>query len=129
MDNKKILIVDDEAAFCEIVKENLELRGNFKVSIATNGRDGLALAKKIKPDLILLDIRMPMMDGFKVLEKLKQNMDTIEIPVVMLSALDDDASKLKSSQLYNDLYLTKPVKLAELQTKIEEVLSRRGKQP
>jgi len=126
MDRRKILIIDDEDDFCNIVKENLELRGSYEVYTTTSGKEGLKLAKKVKPDLILLDIRMPEMDGFQVLERLKKEKDTMVIPVIMLSALDDDSSKVKGSQLYNEMYLTKPIKIVDLISSIEEVLKRRG---
>ena len=126
MDKKKILVVDDEDGICQLIKENMELRGAFEVDTASNGRDGLKSAKAIKPDLIILDIRMPKMDGFEVLKRLKDDMSTMAIPVIMLSALEDDASKIKSSQLYSDLYITKPLKIAELQSRIEQVLKIKG---
>lgn len=123
---KTVLMIDDELDFCELIKENLEIRGNFEVLIAKNGKDGLALAKRIKPNVILLDIRMPDMDGFQILERLKKDKDTIAIPVIMLSALEDNESKFKAAQLFDELYITKPVKIQDLQNNIEEVLKRRG---
>ncbi|MBU1853366.1 MAG: response regulator [Candidatus Omnitrophica bacterium] len=126
MGKKRILIIDDEKDFCSIVKMNLENTGDFELSVATNGKKGLELAKKLKPDLILLDIHMPGMDGFEVLEKLKKNLDTIEIPVVILSALKDEETKLKAAGLYDDLYITKPIDAINLKAKILEVLERRN---
>jgi two-component system, OmpR family, alkaline phosphatase synthesis response regulator PhoP len=126
MSKKKILIIDDETDFCKLVKRNLELIGDFEVAIAEDGKRGLASAKKLKPDLILLDIMMPHMDGFKVLEKLKTDMNTIAIPVIMLTAKGDEASKIKAAQLYDEEYITKPIDAPDLKTKIEEVLKRRG---
>ena len=78
------------------------------------------------PDLILLDILMPGMDGFEVLEKLKKHEDTMMIPVVMLTAKGDEASKTKATQLYDELYITKPIEATDLKIKIEEVLERTG---
>ena len=124
MSKKKILIIDDEVAFCKLVKRNLELIGDFDVAITTDGEGGFSLAKKLKPDLILLDIMMPIMDGFKVLEKLKSDMNTIAVPVIMLTAKGDEASKVKAAQLYDEEYITKPIEAPELKTKIEEVLKR-----
>ena len=123
---KKILIIDDEEDFSKLVKKNLELTGEFEVSTAINGNQGLTLVKKTKPDLILLDIMMPGIDGFKVLETLKANMDTIDIPVIMLTAKGDDPSKIRSSQLYDDEYINKPIGAADLKAKILEVFRRRG---
>lgn len=122
METKKLLLVDDERAFCDIVKENVELRGSYNVHIATNGKEGLKAARTFKPDLIILDIRMPVMDGFKVLEELKKDDTTLGIPVIVMTALDDDASKTKVASLYGDRYLVKPVKVGELLAKIKEIL-------
>jgi DNA-binding response OmpR family regulator len=122
---KRILIVDDEESFCKMVKRNLELKGDFVVEMATNGKRGIDLAKKLKPDLIVLDIMMPKMSGFEVLEKLKKDVDTITIPVIMLTAREDQESQIKAAQLYDDLYLIKPIDAPTLKAKIEEVLKRR----
>lgn len=124
MYKKRILIIDDEKDFCRLVKMNLELTGDFEVDIATNGERGISLAKKTKPDLVLLDILMPGMDGFEVLERLKKDKDTMAIPVVMLTAKENEASKIKAMQLYDELYITKPIETADLKTKIEEVLKK-----
>lgn len=126
MGKKRILIIDDEVDFSGLVKMNLELTGDFEVGIAANGKKGIKLAKRIKPDLILLDILMPGMDGFEVLEKLKKHEDTMMIPVVMLTAKGDEASKTKATQLYDELYITKPIEATDLKIKIEEVLERTG---
>jgi len=125
---KKVLIIDDELEFCHVVKMYFEmtLKSNFQVSIALEGKEGIRLAKRIKPDLIILDIIMPVMDGFKVLETLKQDPDTMSIPVVILSAKIDAESKLKAMQLYNDMYINKPVAMLDLKAKVEEVLKMRG---
>lgn len=126
MEKKRILIIDDEDDFCKIVKMNLESVGDFEVDIATTGKKGIVKALKEKPHLILLDIMMPGMDGFQVLEKLKKDYNTMSIPVVMLTAKEDEESKLKATQLYDEAYITKPVEASVLKTKIEEVLKRIG---
>ncbi|MFA5084850.1 MAG: response regulator [Candidatus Omnitrophota bacterium] len=127
MSVKKILIIDDELGFCELVEKNLELVNDFAVAIATDSREGISLAKKIKPDLILLDIMMPHMDGFEVLKKLKDDTDTIEIPVIMLTAKGDDESRTRAMQLYDEEYITKPIGINDLKNKIDEVLNRRSR--
>jgi len=125
MYEKRILLIDDEKDFCQSVKINLERTGRYKVLTATTGKEGLKLAKKTKPDLILLDINMPNIDGFKVLENLKRETDTISIPVVILSARKDEESKLETSRLYNEGYIEKPVETSELIAEIERVLQQR----
>jgi DNA-binding response OmpR family regulator len=126
MDKKKILLIDDELAFCEVIKENIELRGKYSVHISTNGKDGLRAARWLKPHLILLDIRMPRMNGLEVLERLKKDESTLGIPVIMLTALDDDVTKVKSAELGDERYLTKPVTIGQLLAKIEEVFKEAG---
>ncbi|MDD5513614.1 MAG: response regulator [Candidatus Omnitrophica bacterium] len=124
----KILIIDDEKDFCRLLKKNLELFGNFAVSMATSGKEGLKLAGKTIPDLILLDIMMPEMDGFKVLEKLKSDRKVSGIPVVMLTAKGDEVSKLRAAQLQSVKYLTKPVEIQDLMAILEKVLKNEGSQ-
>lgn len=127
MEKTKILMIDDEQDFCKLVKMNLEQVGDYEVRVISNSKQGIKLAKKEKPDLILLDIMMPGVDGFKVLEVLKKDSATMAIPVVMLTAQLDDESKLKAMQLFDEGYLTKPIDTYELKTKIDEVLRRSGR--
>lgn len=124
MRKKRILVIDDEEDFCKLVRMNLLLLGNFRVAIATNGKEGIKIAKNTRPDLILLDILMPDMDGFEVLDKLKKDENTMDIPVVMLTAKGDEASRIRAMELYDEEYITKPIEAQELKTKIEEVLRR-----
>ncbi len=126
MSKRRILIIDDEENFCKLVKMNLELDVDFTVETATEGKKGIELAKKFKPDIIILDIMMPKMSGFEVLEKIKKDPKTIGIPVVMLSAKEDMDFQVKAAQLYDELYLVKPIDAPTLKAKIEEILKRRG---
>ena len=96
--------------------------GDYQVYMAAGGREGIKAAKKVKPDLILLDIMMPDMDGQEVLKTLKQSNVTMSIPVIMLSALGDEDSKVQAAQSYSEGYLVKPVEPAVLKAKIEEIL-------
>lgn len=91
---KKIVIIDDEANFCKLVKNNLEQTGEFVVAMALNARDGIALAKKIKPDLILMDIIMPEVDGGEAISWIKNDSVLRNTPVIFLSAIitEDDVS-------------------------------------
>lgn len=121
---RKILIVDDEEDFALFLKRKLERR-NYKVFTAYNGQDGIRLGKAHKPDLVLLDITMPGIDGFEVLRRLKEDPKTMTVPVIMLTGKDDDDSKIKAAGLYNEDYIVKPVDVTDLQARIEKVLSRR----
>ena len=128
MDKKKIvLLIDDEMDYCALLKMHLSFIGNFEVVCAGSGNDGLKLARRIKPDIILLDVIMPGLDGFAVLEKLKKDDKTISIPVIMLSGLDEDNARIKAAQLYDELYITKPIDIYQLKAKIEETLKLRGR--
>lgn len=121
----QILIIDDEEEFSGLIKYHLERIGSFEVYTASDGKSGIALAKRIKPDLILLDILMPGIDGFEVLKKLKSDTQTVKIPVIMFSAVSDVRAKVKASQLFDEEYITKPVDIQVLKEKMEKVLSRR----
>jgi DNA-binding response OmpR family regulator len=125
----KVLMIDDEAALCNAVKANLEAAGDCEVEFATRGAKGLQLAQKFKPDVILLDIVMPEMDGFEVLTQLKKDSRTLAIPVIMLSARTDEISKRTASQLFDEDYIEKPVSMQVLRQRIEAVLARYGKGP
>lgn len=119
---KKILMIDDEQDFCEFVKRNLELTGKYSVMVQNTGEGGINAAIKEKPDLILLDILMPVIGGFEVLEKLMANKETKGIPVVMLTAVEYSQSKERAKDLEFQGYLVKPVQAQDLLAKIERVL-------
>jgi DNA-binding response OmpR family regulator len=120
----RILLIDDEESFCFFVKKNLEQSGDFSVIYTTNPEKGIKIAQKIYPDLILLDILMPQKDGFKILGILKKNPKTLSIPVIMLTALGDEETRLKATALYNENYITKPVAYVTLRLEIEKTLIR-----
>jgi len=120
---KKILIIDDEEDFCYFVKANLQLISNYEVLVANRGKKGIRLVRKEKPDLILLDVMMPGMDGFEVLKRLKKSEETQYIPIIMLTAKNEDESKIKAAGLYCEDYIVKPVEIKVLKAKIHKVLS------
>ncbi|MFQ5713558.1 MAG: response regulator [Candidatus Scalinduaceae bacterium] len=126
---KKILIIDDDKNVTEVVKASLEGSGEYQVMVENEGKRGHYAARRLKPDLILLDIRMPKVDGFEVLKSLKKDDKTMPIPVVMLTAEDSERSKMKAMQRYSEDYLTKPLTAEQLKTKIGEVLKRRKIRP
>jgi len=121
---KKILTIDDEEDLTFFIKANLELTGEYEVVVARSGKEGIKAAIRYKPDLILLDIMMPHMDGYQVLDRLKKSRRTLSIPVIMLTAKGDDESKMKASSLYNEDYIVKPIQIDSLIAKIEEILKR-----
>ena len=117
---KLILLIDDDKDFGILLKRNLELVGYYRVATATSGHEGIETAQSMNPDLILLDINMPGMNGLEVLEKLMLGKETSKIPVMMLTALDDDISKIKATNLCMKGYITKPIKFSALEAKIDE---------
>ncbi len=117
-----ILIIDDEKDFCHFMRMNLESTNKYKIFVSTNARSGIKTAIRKKPDLVLLDIMMPNISGFEVLQKLKENINTTSIPVIMLTALSDDESVAKAMGLYSNEYIVKPVEMDSLVSKIDRVL-------
>ncbi|HDL65223.1 MAG TPA: response regulator [Proteobacteria bacterium] len=124
MTEKAIVIIDDDENVAGALKRVLEITGGYRVSIAANGKAGIKLVRKTLPDLVLLDIIMPGIDGFEVLKRLKSDTRTMSIPVVMVSSEADEESKIRGARLYTDLYLTKPVVPEELLTRIAQVFKR-----
>lgn len=104
---KKILIVEDDKILRENTQELLEME-NYRVFAAENGKEGLELAKRLKPDLIISDILMPVMDGYQLLKSLIQDRETREIPVIFLSAKSEAEDIRKGMNMGADDYLTKP---------------------
>lgn len=113
MAKKKVLVVDDDKDCIQLVKDFLESRG-FEIVTAVEGETGLAKAKALKPDLIILDVMMPLMDGITVLQKLKENPVTQSIPVIMLTAKDRDEDVQKGYKHGAEYYITKPFELNQL---------------
>jgi DNA-binding response OmpR family regulator len=120
---KRILLVEDERAYADMIKLRLEAHG-FKVLIARDGAEGFRLATEELPDLILLDIMMPKMDGLSVLEKIKRNEKTVEIPVVMLTASAEKDMYLRSKELWASEFLLKTCEPEQLLSVIEAHLAK-----
>ncbi len=110
---KKILAVDDEKHIVRLVQVNLERQG-YEVVTANDGREALEKVESEHPDLVVLDVMMPYMDGFEVLQNLRRNSSTRDIPVIMLTAKAQDADVFRGWQSGVDCYLTKPFNPMEL---------------
>lgn len=117
----KITIVDDEKELVKTIRDLLEPR-NFEVSYAYNGVDGLAVIRGQIPDLVILDIMMPGMDGRDVLIELKNSADTKNIPVIMLTAKDEQFEVDYGMELGACSYVTKPYQARHLLKHIEKIL-------
>lgn len=120
-----ILAVDDEANILELLKFNLSKEG-YHVIGATNGFDATGLAREEKPDLIILDVMLPEMDGYDVLRTLKANKETASIPVIMLSAKSEVLDKVVGLELGADDYITKPFSPREVVTRVKVHLRRKA---
>lgn len=126
MGKGKILIVEDDRDITEMVEYNLAEEGYETIS-APDGRAGAELADKARPDLIILDIMLPVMDGFEVCRSLKSNRSTESIPIIILSAKSQETDKVLGLELGADDYVTKPFSPRELIARIRAIL-RRGRQ-
>lgn len=120
-----ILLVDDEPSNLYLLEELLQSEGYATLS-AESGAQALAVAKKSPPALILLDVMMPDLDGFEVCQRLREDALLMAVPVIFLTALDDEESRLKGLEMMGDAYLTKPVKSNLLLAKIASTLRLRA---
>ncbi len=118
--DKLILVVDDEAPIVEILKFNLTKSG-YRVLAAYDGEEGLRLAVSEKPDLILLDVMLPKMDGFEVCKKIREKHST---PIIMLTARDEEVDKVLGLELGADDYITKPFSVRELLARVKANIRR-----
>ncbi len=122
---KEILVIDDDPQNREVVRIRLE-RAGHRVIEAENGMDGLRLAGEHKPSLIILDVMMPRMDGWQVCRQLRQDRETRDIPVIMLTARTQQIEELRGWESGADEYLTKPFDHQRLLQSVEQMLNRTG---
>ncbi|NWF57042.1 MAG: response regulator [Syntrophaceae bacterium] len=122
MTPKKVLIIDDEVDLVETIRFPLELEG-FRVLAAYNGEEGLSQARNEHPDLILLDLMLPKLDGYKVCRLLKFDERYKHIPIFMLTAKTQEKDKILGKETGADEYFTKPFDIDELIAKIKSNLS------
>jgi len=122
MPRKRVLIVDDEADSRELIQEMLSTAG-YESSEARDGTEGLAMGEALRPDIILLDVRMPGLDGYEVCRGLKENPQTKDIPVIFLTAVEDAALNRLAYQAGATACLAKPVPHETLLALIAAVLA------
>jgi CheY-like chemotaxis protein len=120
--SKRILMIDDEYAFCLMMRNMIQEIGPYKVIVATNGFQGIKAAAREKPDMILLDIAMPSIDGFDVLNILRHKKATKYIPVIMVTGLDSTDMIQSAISQFAEQYLIKPVSLENLKLAIDRTL-------
>lgn len=124
----KILVIDDDEAVNQLVTINLELAG-YNVISAKDGITGFATAKQEQPDLIILDVMMPDVDGYTVAKRIRENADIKETPIIMLTALGMLDDKVKGFDIGVDDYLVKPFEIEELKVRVRALLKRTDKIP
>ena len=122
----RLLVVDDEPNILELLSASLRFAG-FDVATATNGTDALAVARTFAPDLLVLDVMMPGMDGFEVVRELRG--DGTHTPVLFLTARDATDDKVTGLTLGGDDYVTKPFSLEEVIARVRTVLRRTNRSP
>jgi two-component system alkaline phosphatase synthesis response regulator PhoP len=120
IDDALILLVDDEATILEVLRYNLE-KANFRVLTARDGHEAVQLTKSEKPDLLILDLMLPGLDGFEVCRRLRAESD---IPIIMLTARDEEVDRVVGLELGADDYVVKPFSTRELIARVKSVLRR-----
>ena len=123
MPKKRILIVDDEVDLVELVKLRLEANG-YEVMVAGDGQSGLDKARTEKPDLIVLDVMLPKIDGYKVCRMLKFDEKYRHIPIIMFTARAQESDRKTGEQVGADAYITKPFEPEALLSKMADLLSK-----
>ena len=126
MAKDKILVIDDEKDILDLVEYNLKQNG-YKVSCIATGEEVTESVESFKPDLILLDLMLPGVDGFDVCKDLKSNSDTKEIPVIMLTAKSEDIDVVTGLELGADDYITKPFSPRVLVARVRAILRKKKK--
>jgi two-component system, OmpR family, alkaline phosphatase synthesis response regulator PhoP len=123
MAEEKILVVDDEENILELIKFNLEAN-NYKVINAANGIDAVKLAKSEIPDLVLLDLMLPKMDGNDVCKEIRKDNSISTMPIIMITAKSEELDKILGLELGADDYITKPFSVRELLARVKALLRR-----
>lgn len=123
MAKQTILVVDDETDLLDLIEYNLKKEG-FDVLKAENGEEGIAVAKENNPDLVLLDIMMPKMDGMQAVEEMRKDEQLKKIPIIFLTARSDEKTEVEGLNKGGDDYITKPISTTKLISRIKAVLRR-----
>ncbi|MBO6584864.1 MAG: response regulator transcription factor [Gracilimonas sp.] len=123
MAKQTILVVDDEKDLLDLIEYNLKKEG-FAVLKAENGEEGIKIAKEHKPDLVLMDIMMPKMDGMEAVETMRADEDLKSIPIIFLTARSDEKTEVEGLDKGGDDYITKPISTTKLISRIKAVMRR-----
>jgi DNA-binding response OmpR family regulator len=125
MTNARILVVDDDRVIQQLLKVNLELEG-YAVEVADDGEEALSQFERFRPDLVLLDIMMPKLDGWEVCRRLKAGEDSSRVPIVLLSARAQEADVQRGTELGVAAYVTKPFDPISLLDLIADIIAKEG---
>jgi len=120
--NEKILIVDDEPDLLELVRDTLEMAG-YTVITASDGEEGLKSITEDSPDLVILDIKMPKIDGMEVLERVRKNPLLNELPIIMLTSLKGEGIIREAKEVGANDYIVKPFSQIDLLNRVKRVIS------
>lgn len=123
MSKQTILVVDDEQDILDLIEYNLKKEG-FNVLKAENGQQGIQMATDRRPNLVLLDIMMPKMDGMQVCEKIRENPELQSVPIIFLTARSDEKTEIEGLDKGADDFITKPISTTKLLSRIKAVLRR-----
>ena len=127
MGKATVLVIDDEKDLLELVRYNLE-KEQFDVILAKNGEEGFEIARKHRPDVIILDVMMPGMDGLEVCRKLRAEERTAKVPLIMLTARAAESDRVVGLEMGADDYVTKPFSPRELVARVRAMLRRTARQ-
>jgi two-component system, OmpR family, alkaline phosphatase synthesis response regulator PhoP len=121
---KNIVIIEDDSDIAQSIRYNLEHDGGYQVTITSTGEAGLRTVLDHPPNLILLDVNLPLMNGFEICRRLRREETTAHVPIIMLTARTDETDKIHGLGLGADDYITKPFSIRELTARIQAVLRR-----
>lgn len=121
---KPVVLLVDDAPTVRMLVSNLLRKEGFTPQMAVNGKEAVEMAEELQPNIILMDINMPVMDGFEACEILKSNVATKNIPVIFMTALDDDADRVKGFDVGGEDYIIKPVNYKELLARTRRFLEK-----
>jgi CheY-like chemotaxis protein len=119
----RILYVEDAAVIRDTIARLLELKGDYKVAYAKNGQEGVEMALRWKPDIVLMDLRMPVMDGFKAIQAIKSNPETHHLPVFVVSAWSGKKERTNARMAGADDYFVKPPDIDKLAEAIDAAVA------
>jgi len=122
---EKILVVEDEKSIASLIKQYLTMKG-YDVIVADDGDKALSICYEALPQLVILDLMLPTMDGWEVCRRLKKDPATADIPIIMLTARRDERDVIEGLELGADDYIKKPFSLSELHARIKSILRRRS---